>query len=65
MKIHREEPLNLNGYPVQLENHDVLFDWALFLVPEENKIQATVLKDGDRTDQKFLLDPATLMPAEE
>ncbi len=65
MKSHREEPLKRNGYPVQLENYDMLFEWAVFLVPEENKIQATVLKDGDRTDQKFLLDPATLMPAEE
>nr|WP_320014719.1 hypothetical protein [uncultured Desulfobacter sp.] len=65
MKVHREEPLNQNGYPVQLENYDKLFDKAVFLVPEENKIQAIVLKDGDRTDRKFLLDAATLMPAEE
>jgi len=65
MKTHREDPLNRNGYPVQLEKYDMLFDRAVFLVPEENKIQAIVLKDGDRTDRKFLLDPATLMPAEE
>nr|WP_319394070.1 hypothetical protein [uncultured Desulfobacter sp.] len=65
MQSHREEPLNENGYPVQLEKYDTLFDKAVFLVAEENKTQAIVLKDGDRTDQKFLLDPATLMPAEE
>ncbi|WP_462269048.1 hypothetical protein [Desulfobacter sp.] len=65
MKIHREDPLNQSGYPIQLENYDMLFDKAVFLVPEENKIQAIVLKDGDRTDQKFLLDPASLMPVEE
>ena len=65
MQSHREEPLNQNGYPVQLENYDVLFDKAIFLVSVENKIQAIVLKNGDKTDQKFLLDPATLMPAEE
>jgi len=65
MKSHRDEPLNQNGYPVQLEKYDTLFDKAVFLVTEEDKIQAIVLKDGDRTDQKFLLDPATLMPMEE
>lgn len=65
MKSHREEPLNRNGYPVQLENYDMLFDKAVFLVTEEDKIQAIVLKDGDRTDQKVFLDPATLMPVEE
>ena len=65
MQSHREEPLNQNGYPVQLENYDALFDKAVFLVPEENKTQAIVLKDGDKTGQKFLLDSATLMPAEE
>lgn len=65
MQSHREEPLNQNGYPVQLENYDALFDKAVFLVPEENKTQAIVLKDGDKTGQKFLLDSATLMPMEE
>jgi hypothetical protein len=65
MQSHREEPLNQNGYPVQLENYDELFDKAVFLVTAENKTQAIVLKDGDRADQKLLLDPATLMPAEE
>lgn len=64
MQTHREEPLNQNGYPVQLENYDMLFDKAVFLFPQENKIQAIVLKDGDRANLKFLLDPATLMPVE-
>ncbi|WP_035237976.1 hypothetical protein [Desulfobacter vibrioformis] len=65
MQTHREEPLNRNGYPVQLENYDLLFNKAVFLVTAEDKIQAIVLKDGDKTDQTCLLDPATLMPAEE
>jgi hypothetical protein len=30
----------------------------------DNQIQAVVLKDGNRTDQSFLLDPATMMLAE-
>ncbi|WP_321492942.1 hypothetical protein [uncultured Desulfobacter sp.] len=64
MQSHREEPLNPDGYPVQLENYDTMFDKAVFLDPVDNKVQAIVLKDGDRTDQKYLLDPATLMPAE-
>ncbi|PIE63252.1 MAG: hypothetical protein CSA25_01315 [Desulfobacter postgatei] len=65
MKSHREEPLNQNGYPIQLETYDILFNKAVFLVPEDNKIQAIVLKGGDKTNQKFLLDPATLMLAEQ
>jgi hypothetical protein len=65
MQSHREEPLNENGYPVQLKNYDTLFNKAVFLVTEEKNLQAIVLKDGDKTGQKFLLDPATLMPVEE
>lgn len=64
MRSHREEPLNQNGYPIQLENYDTLFDKAVFLVAVENKIQAIVLKDKERTDQKIVLDTATLMPIE-
>ncbi len=65
MQSHREEPLNEKGFPIQLEKYNDLFDKAVFLVPVENKIEAIVLKDGDRTNLKFILDPATLMPAEE
>jgi hypothetical protein len=65
MQSHREEPLNENGYPLQLENYDTLFNKAVFLVTEEKNLQAIVLKDGDKTGLKFLLDPATLMPVEE
>lgn len=64
MQSHREEPLNADGFPVQLENHESLIDKALFLLPVENKIELVVLKDGDKTDSKFLLDPATMMPVE-
>lgn len=61
MKSHREEPLSQDGFPVQLANHASLVDKAIFLVPVDNKIEAVVLKDGDKTDQKFTLDPATMM----
>ena len=63
MQSHREEPLNDKGFPIQLEKYNELIDKAVFLVPVENKIEAIVLKDGDRTDFKFTLDPATMMPA--
>lgn len=61
MKSHRDEELCDDGYPVQLETHKERFDKAIFLQPVENKIQALILKDGDRTDQKHQLDPATMM----
>lgn len=60
-KSHREEPLNEDGFPVQLVNNDEWFDKALFLKPVENKIEAIVLKDGERTDTTYLLNPATMM----
>ncbi|MDD9304539.1 MAG: hypothetical protein HUK40_20220 [Desulfobacter sp.] len=61
MKSHREEPLSNDGFPVQLATHETQIDKAIFLMPVDNKIQAVVLKDGDKTDQKFTLDPATMM----
>ena len=64
MQSHREESLTEDGFPVQLAAHDTQIDKAIFLVPVDNKIQATILKDGDRTHQTCLLDPATMMPAE-
>jgi len=64
MQSHREEPLSQDGFPVQLANHEALVDKAIFLNPVDNKIEAVVLKDGDKTDQKFTLDPATMMPVE-
>lgn len=65
MKSHREEDLCDDGYPVQLENNKDRFDKAVFLVPVEDKIEVIVLKDGDRTDQRYLLDPANMMPVED
>ncbi|WDP88772.1 MAG: hypothetical protein HUN04_03090 [Desulfobacter sp.] len=65
MQSHREEPLNNEGYPVQLAAHEELVNKAIFLNPVDNKIEAIVLKDGDRTDQKYTLDPATMMPLED
>lgn len=64
MKTHRDEAMAEDGYPVQLETRKDLFDKALFLQPVDNQIQAVVLKDGNRTDQSFLLDPATMMLVE-
>ncbi|MCF8092157.1 MAG: hypothetical protein K9K40_06815 [Desulfotignum sp.] len=61
MQTHRDESLSKDGYPVQLETRKQLFDKALFLKPVNNKIQAVVLKDGNKTSQKFLLNPATMM----
>ncbi len=65
MKSHREEPLNSDGYPVQLAAHEQWINKAIFLNPVENKIEAIVLKDGDRVHQKFILDPATMMPVKD
>jgi hypothetical protein len=61
MKSHREEDLCENGFPIQLEKHKDRFDKAVLLSPVEDKIEAIVLKDGDRTDTKALLNPATMM----
>ncbi|WP_299983742.1 hypothetical protein [Desulfobacula sp.] len=65
MKNHREEGLCENGFPVQLETYKDRFDKAVLLHPVEDKIEAIVLKDGDRTDQKFRLNPSTMMIVEE
>ncbi len=65
MQTHRDEAPAEGGYPVQLETRKEIFDKALFLKPVNNKIQAVVLKDGNRTDQAFMLDPATMMLVEE
>ncbi|THB76380.1 MAG: hypothetical protein D3926_17820 [Desulfobacteraceae bacterium] len=62
MQIHREEAFCDDGFPIQLENHKDRFDKAILLLPVENKIQATILKDGDKTSQEFLLDPSSVMP---
>lgn len=65
MRTHRDEALSKEGYPVQLETRNELFDKALFLQPVDNKIQAIVLKDGNKTNQKYLLEPATMMLADQ
>ncbi len=61
MKSHRDEKLCEDGFPVQLETYKEKFDKAVFLQPVENKIEAVILKDGDRTDIKCKLDPSTMM----
>ncbi len=65
IKTHREEKLSRDGYPVQLDAHKEKFDKAIDLQPIEDKIEAVVLKDGDKTNQKYRLDPATMMIVEE
>lgn len=65
MKSHREEKLTSNGYPIQLDANKERFDKAIFLQPVEDKIEAVILKDGDRIDQRYRLDPATMMIVEE
>ncbi|MCK5543041.1 MAG: hypothetical protein KAI40_10145 [Desulfobacterales bacterium] len=62
MRTHREESLCPDGYPKQFENVKDRFDKALLLNPKDNKIEATVLKNGVDKDRKYLLDPATMMP---
>ncbi len=61
MQSHREEGLTEEGFPVQLAAHNTQIDKAIFLLPVDNKIKAIVLKDGDRTNQTFILNPATMM----
>ncbi len=61
MKSHRDEALSEDGFPLQLENYKDRFDKAIFLMPVENKIEAVILKDGDRTNIKCKLDPSTMM----
>ena len=65
MKSHRDEELCEDGFPVQLETYKDRFDKAIFLQPVKNKIEAIILKDGDRTDQKYKLDPSTMMIIDE
>ncbi|MBU1342824.1 MAG: hypothetical protein KKE44_25685 [Proteobacteria bacterium] len=64
MKNHREEQLCEDGFPIQLETYKDKFDKAVLLQPVEDKIEAVILKDGDRTDHRHLLDPATMMIVE-
>jgi len=64
MQSHREESLTEEGFPVQLAAHNTQIDKAIFLLPVDNKIKGIVLKDGDRTNQTFILDPATMMLAD-
>ncbi len=61
MQSHRDEPLSSEGYPKQLESVKDRFDKALFLQPRDEKIEALILKDGDRAAQRFMLEPATMM----
>jgi hypothetical protein len=65
MKNHRDEELCADGYPIQLETYKDRFDKAILLQPVENRIEAVILKDGDRTDKRYQLDPATMMIIED
>ncbi len=61
MQSHREEPLSSKGFPKQFENVKHKFDKALFLQPKKDMIEVIILKDGDRTNNKYILNPATMM----
>ncbi len=61
MRTHREESLCPGGYPKQFENVKDRFQKALLLNPRDNKIEATVLKNGEDKNGKLILDPATMM----
>ncbi len=61
MQSHREEALTPEGFPPQLDKTKDHFDKALFLNPQDDKIEIVVLKDGDSENKVFLLDPATMM----
>lgn len=64
MKNHREEQLCDDGFPIQLETYKDKFDKAVLLQPVDDKIEAVILKDGDRTDNRSLLNPANMMVVE-
>ena len=61
MKSHRDEQLCEDGFPIQLETHKNKIEKAIYLNPVEDKIEAVILKDGDRTNKKHTLYPATMM----
>jgi len=61
MRTHREEALCEDGYPQQLENVKDRFVKAVVLQPQGDKIEAVILKDGDKSDQRYLLNPSTMM----
>jgi len=65
MKNHREEQLCEDGFPIQLETYKEKFDKAVLLNPVDDKIEAIILKDGDRTNYRHILNPATMMIVEE
>jgi len=65
MKSHRDQELCKDGFPIQLETHKDKFDKAVFLQPVGDKIETVILKDGDRTDQRSRLNPATMMIIDE
>ncbi|MBA3012525.1 MAG: hypothetical protein KKF12_18145 [Proteobacteria bacterium] len=64
IKSHRDEAWSQEGFPVQLEAVKDMFDKAIFLKPVEDKIEAVILKDGDRMNQTYRLEPATMMLVE-
>lgn len=61
IKSHRDEKLNEQGFPVQFANHENRFDKAVLLQPVQDKIEAVIIKDKNKTGQKHKLDPATMM----
>ncbi len=63
MQSHREEDLTADGFPIQLDKVKDRFAKALFLQPNEDKVEVVILKDGEKVNERHLIDPATMMLA--
>ncbi|MFO7753173.1 MAG: hypothetical protein R6V41_08660 [Desulfobacteraceae bacterium] len=64
MQTHREQDFAPSGYPVQLEKVKDRFDKAVFLQPKNDKIESVILTDENRSNEYYLLNPATMMIVE-
>ena len=67
VKTHRHEEFAADGMPLQLTDLSDLFDVALFLQPEPQKIHVNILKGGPGEEKQptLFLDPATMLIKDE
>ncbi|MBF0378205.1 MAG: hypothetical protein HQK72_12095 [Desulfamplus sp.] len=63
MKSHREEAFTDKGFPIQLDKVQDRFAKAIYLQPKEDKIEVVILKDGEKVNERHLIEPATMMLA--
>ncbi|MBF0204344.1 MAG: hypothetical protein HQK67_08520 [Desulfamplus sp.] len=63
MKSHRKEAFTDNGFPLQLDKVQERFNKAVYLQPQEDKIEVVIMKDGTKVNERHLIDPATMMLA--